>query len=193
MKIETIRRAFTPSFCLRTERLRLRPLCIADAADMYAYASMPEVTRYLPWNIHPDHKYTQRYLSYASGCYRRGAFYDMAIEHVETGHMIGTCGFMRFDPRQDSGEVGYVVDPRYWGKGIASEALRAILEYGFFQLGLYRIEGRYMVENIASRRVMEHCGMIFEGVLRGALLRDDKYEDIGVCAVLRSDWTSAKP
>ena len=173
---------------LETPRLRLRRMALSDRDDMYEYASRDEVTRYLLWKTHKTSDHTKRYLSYVVGLYKSGGFFDFAIEYKENGKMIGTCGFASLDPANDSGEVGYVLSPDYWGRSIATEALAAMLKFGFCDLELNRIEARYMSGNIASRRVMEKCAMTYEGMQRQKLFVKGEYRDIGICSILASEY-----
>ena len=102
--------------------------------------------------------------------------------------MVGTCGFTSFNCTSDSAEVGYVLNPEYWGKGIAQEALCRVLNFGFEKLNLNRIEARYMEGNERSRKVMERVGMTYEGTLRQGMLVKGNYIDVGICSILRSEW-----
>ncbi len=185
---ELISRIFTHIPTLQTKRLILRQICPRDAEDMFDYASREEVTRYLLWSPHETKSYTAHYVNYLQKRYKLGDFHDWAVIFRENNKMIGTCGFTSFQPSANTGEVGYVLHPDYWGKEIASEALSAVIDFGFHRMQLHRIEARYMVENVASRRVMEHCGMTFEGVLREAVLCRGKYEDVGVCSILADEF-----
>lgn len=193
MKKEELFRIFSHIPTLETERLLLRPLRATDSADMYEYARDAEVTRYLLWNPHADVGYTRRYLEYLSGRYRLGVCYEWAIVHRESGRMIGTCGFVSIDTVHNRAELGYVLNPKYRGTGLAPEAARRVIAFGFDVLHLNRIESRYMVENTSSRRVMEKIGMRFEGVYRGAMLVKGDYRDIGMCAILQKDYERNKP
>ncbi len=172
---------------LETPRLRLRRMKISDAKDMYEYACREEVTEYLLWSPHPDVYYTEAYLRSIQKQYKKGDFYDWALIYKPTGKMIGTCGFTSFDLRHNKGEIGYVLNPAYWNRGLATEAVERVLRFGFETLSLHRLEARYMAENTASRRVMEKCGMTFEGVLRHWMLVKGKYRDIGICAIVRKE------
>ena len=98
--------------------------------------------------------------------------------------MIGTCGFTRFDPPNNSAEIGYVLNPAYRHMGIATEAASAIIRFGFNELLLHRIEARYMKGNDASRRVMERLGMSFEGEIREALYHNGEYKTVGICSII---------
>lgn len=185
-------RFFRPFPIIESPRLRLRKMEKQDSADMYEYACREETTRYLLWNPHPSIGYTKSYLSMVQRMYRNGGYYDWAVIEKASGRMIGTCGFARLDERHGVGEIGYVLNAAYRHHGYASEAASAVIEFGFEKLELNRIEGRYMVENEASRRVMEHCGMIYEGTLRGSMFVRGRYRDIGLCALLRCDYERMK-
>ena len=107
--------------------------------------------------------------------------------HIEDGRVIGTCGFTSLNFSSDSAETGYVLARDCWGQGYAAEALMRVIDFGFERLGLNRIEAKYMVDNPASKRVMEKCGMKFEGVLRASMKVKGKYRDIGVCSILKDE------
>lgn len=188
MKKELIYRVFSRLPELYSDRLTLRRLEEMDTPDMYEYASRPDVTRYLTWKPHPDRAYTRDYLRYLADRYAAGMFYDWAIVYEPDCKMIGTCGFTAFHCTSDSAEVGYVINPNYWGRGIASEALELVLQFGFTELKLHRIEARFMQGNEPSRHVMEKVGMTFEGYLRDAMFVKGNYVTVGVCSILASEW-----
>lgn len=188
MKKENLLHIFSRMPELETPRLRLRPMRVCDTEDMYEYAKNPEVTRYLLWRPHPNPQYTKSYLEYLAGRYRIGAHYEWALISKETGHMIGTCGFAHIDCPNNRGELGYVLNPAYRGQGLVVEAAQRVMRFGFSVLGLHRIEARYMMENNASRRVMDKLGMRFEGIQRSGMLVRGLYRDIGVCAILANEF-----
>lgn len=187
MKCETVYKVFSDIPTITTERLLLRRMRVGDCYDMYEYASDPSVTRFLTWSPHPDVEYTKEYLQYIANHYKLGDFYDWAVILREQNKMIGTCGFTRFHMNHDCGEVGYVINPAYRGRGIACEAVRMVMRFGFSELGLHRIEAKYIEGNEASRRVMEKVGMTFEGMRREEMLIKGSYRNIGVCSILRGD------
>lgn len=191
MDINRIKHIFSHPPQLETDRLTLRRIQVTDSPDMYDYARDPQVTEYLLWSPHPDIFYTQRYLEAVQDEYREGRFYDWALVCKADGHMIGTCGFTEITLKNNAAEIGYVVNPSYWGRGYATEAVKRVLDYGFRDLRLNRIEARYMFGNDRSRRVMEKCGMTFEGVQRSLLYVKDQYRDIGFCSILAKEYFSA--
>lgn len=192
MKKEKICSVFSKIPTLHTERLTLRRLSAADVDDMFDYAKRQDVTEYLRWYPHQSKKYTSDYLRYISARYKLGDFYDWAVVENESGRMIGTCGFTSFDLPHDSAEIGYVLNPEFHGKGYATEAATRVLEFGFSELSLHRIEARFMKENTASLRVMEKLGMTLEGYRRDGMLIKEKYRTIGVCSILCHEWRERK-
>lgn len=190
MNRDEITKIFRDPPYIETDRLLLRKMQKKDAADMYEYACRHDVTRYLLWEPHESETYTYKYLAYIQSRYRAGDFFDWALTIKDGGKMIGTCGFTRLNIESNSGEIGYVLNPVFWGYGLAPEAVNAVLRYGFCELRLHRIEARYMVGNDRSRRVMEKVGMQFEGVSRDSMHVKGKYVSIGTCAILRNEFFS---
>lgn len=188
MTREEIIRIFKNIPELETERLLLRRMQKSDADDMYDYAKRPDTTRYLTWNPHPDRKFSYQYLVYLQQKYKQGDFHDWAVVERESGRMIGTCGFTRFDYGNEAAEVGYVINPDFHGRGYATEALRRVIRFGFDYLNIHRIEAKYMEDNAASRRVMEKCGMTFEGIRRDSLWIKGGFVNVGICSILRPEY-----
>ncbi len=164
----------------------------SDARDMYEYARLPKVTEYLLWHPHKCIEQTMDYLHYIQASYRAGDFYDWAVVDNETKKMIGTCGFTRLDFNHNLAEVGYVLNPEYWGRGIAAEALRRVMDFAFMELNVHRVEAKYIVGNDSSRRVMEKCGMTFEGVQRASMYIKGQYRDIGICSILSDEYIAKR-
>ena len=188
MNKETTVRFFKHIPLLNTERLILRKILPSDYKDMYEYSSKAEVTKFLLWSCHPSDDYTKQYIEYLQGRYKIGDFFDWAIAIKDTGKMIGTCGFTKFDYSNNSAEIGYVLNPSFWGNGYCTEAVKKIIEFGFETLKLNRIEARYIKENTMSRKVMERSGMLFEGTMKSAIYNKNKYCDIGICAIVKSRY-----
>ena len=190
MKKQTIYHIFSHIPQLETERLILRRMLVSDAEDMFDYAHRSDVTRHLTWDPHPDIQYTREYLAYISAHYAAGDFFDWAVVERASGRMIGTCGFTRFHCEADCAEIGYVLHPSFWGRGIATEAVREVIRFGFQRLEVNRIEAKFMEGNEASRRVMEKNGMTFEGMLRQSMYIKGDYRNVGICSILRSEYFS---
>lgn len=107
--------------------------------------------------------------------------------------MIGTIGFQWIDAHKGTGEVGYSIARRLWNKGLATEALRALLPFAFDTLGLHRVEARHDVLNPASGRVMEHAGFRPEGIARDSVMIKGRSADMACYAMLREEWRASEP
>ena len=163
---------------LETERLILRSIRRKDAGDLFSFARNEEVTRFVLWSPHESIRDSRRYIRCCRRQYANGFPGIFAIEHKEDRRMIGTIGYVGFSREHRCAEIGYSLDPKYWNRGLMTEALARLIRYSFEDLGLHRLEACHDINNPASGRVMEKCGMHLEGTLK------DKYNNKGVyCTV----------
>ena len=188
MKKEKVFKVFSKMPTLNTERLLLRAMHPMDAEDMFDYAKRPEVTKYLLWREHESIYFTKDYLNYIQSRYALGDFYDWSVIERESGRMIGTCGFTKIDTANNSAEIGYVLNPDFHRRGYGSEAVKQILKFGFEELGLNRIEARFMQGNEASLALMKSVGMTFEGYMRDFIFVKGSYRTVGVSSILRPEY-----
>ena len=172
---------------LETERLILRALTPDDATAVFAYAADPEVARYMVWEAHRSMKDAEAFLELTMGRYESGDAPDWGIVYKGDGRLVGTGGFVGWEREHARAEVGYVLNRVYWGRGLAAEALRAMISFGFARMGLNRIEARCIAENAASARVMEKAGMAYEGTLRQRELLKGAYQDMKLYAILKGE------
>lgn len=172
---------------LETDRLILRPVLKRDAKDIFAYASDPEVARYVLWEPHRTVADTRSYIRYIRALYRRGFPASWAVTLRETGRVIGTIGFMWYSEASCSAEVGYSFSRAFWNRGIATEALSAVIRSVFASLPVNRLEAQHDLRNPASGRVMEKCGMRKEGILRQRMKNKGEFIDTVLWSILRSD------
>ena len=173
---------------LYTKRLILRQIKRLDIRDIFEYASDERTSEFLLWYPHYTINDTKRLVRSVLKKYKRKSLYDYAIVLRDTGKMIGTCGFTRAYVLDDKAEIGYVLNPSYQGYGYATEAVERIVSFGFEELGLERIEARFILGNESSERLMRRLGMTFEGVHRNGVKAKGNYRDIGVCSILSSEY-----
>jgi RimJ/RimL family protein N-acetyltransferase len=149
---------------LETKRLLIRDFTPADVDAVYAYSSDPEVVRFMafpPSTLEGTREHIARCIELAHAQPRR--WYDMGIVLKSTGQIIGGVALDVFDREHDEAACSYLLNRAAWGHGYATEALTEMVRFGFAVLGLQRIADSCDVENIASARVMEKCGFLFEG------------------------------
>ena len=173
---------------LTTDRLTLRAVTMDDAQAIFQYSSNDNVSRYVLWETHQTLEDTQAFIEMALESYDMQEFYHWGMEY--NGQLIGTIDYVGINEFSGMGEIGYVLSEDYWNKGLVTEAAKRIIDFGFDELGLVRIQARCIAENIASSRVMEKCGMTFEGTLRKSLLVKGTHRDINMYAIIDDDRLS---
>ena len=173
---------------LETDRLILRKMTPDDAEAMFAYASDPEVTRYVTWETHRSIEDSRSFLELALGKYESGEEPDWGIVYKGDHRFVGACGIVGWVTEHARAEVGFVLSREYWGRGLMSEAVRTMLSFGFERMGLNRIEARCVAENVASARVMEKAGMTHEGTLRQREYIKRAYRDMEIYSILSNEF-----
>ena len=178
---------------LTTQRLTLRPFVMADAPAMYVnWASDPEVTRYLTWPTHESVAISQAVLADWTSRYTDPTWYQWAIVPADVGAPIGSIGVVRMNPAVDSVHIGYCIGRRWWGQGMTTEALKALLRFFFEDVGANRVDSRHDPRNPGSGKVMLHSGMQWEGTMRQADLNNQGICDTVEYAILAEDYRSRK-
>ena len=176
---------------LRTPRLKLRKLTMRDAQDIYRYSRDPEVARHVLWDAHRSIGDSRAFLRWMTHRYRTHEPASWGIELLDTGRIIGTIGFMWVQQDNNAAEVGYSLARDCWNQGYMTEALKAVLRYGFESMHLNRIEAQHETTNPASGAVMRKCHMQHEGTLRSRLFKKGRYVDVDLYAILRKDYNRA--
>ena len=171
---------------LSTDRLILRRMTLEDLKDVYEYASDPTVSEYLMWYPHKNIEYTKMYLRYLEKLYKKGKFYDWGI--VFNDKLIGTVGFTSINLKTNVGEIGYVLNRSLWGKGIASEAVREVLKFGFSVLGFDRVEAIILPENKRSRALLTRCLFSFQEFRNASVLIKGMYRDVEVFSITKEQY-----
>ena len=170
---------------LYTERLVLRKLNANDAQDIFEYSQDPEVARYVLWYPHKSLSESRFFLKCLMRQYRNQEPASYGIALRDTGKVIGTIGFSYINEEHLCAEIGYSLARNQWNKGIMTEALSAMIDYGFNRLRLHRIEATHDVRNPSSGRVMEKCLMHHEGVMKGKLYSKGEYIDLALYSITR--------
>ena len=150
------------------------------------WASDPEVTKYLTWPAHSSVDVSRFILADWMKHYAEPDFYQWAI--VLDGHAIGSIAVVSHNDRAEVAHIGYCLGQKWWHMGIMSEALKAVMDFLFDEVGYQRIESRHDPRNPHSGGVMRKCGMQFEGRMRQKLMNKGRYVDVDLYAILRCDY-----
>lgn len=179
-----------PQPTLATDRLILRPLRDGDAGAVAAGAGDKRVARYLlqvpsPYPIALARSWVRHRIEWWE--LGRGVTLAVSARDVEGDELLGTVSLRRY-ARDRRAELGYWFSHAVWGRGIATEACRAIVDYGFRDLELARIYAVVLAGNLASERVLDKLGMTREGVQRQHVRKGRRLVDVTLYGMLRSDW-----
>ncbi|HEX8735010.1 MAG TPA: GNAT family N-acetyltransferase [Pyrinomonadaceae bacterium] len=149
---------------LETERFILRDWSLEDAAEMFEICRDAEVMRYIgtgkPYKTVDE---AEKFLQWAVAYQKENGFCRWAVVEKASGKIVGSCGFA-YPHGTPEVELGYLFGRDVWGKGFATEAARAALDYGFEKLGFREIIAITDLENTASQRVLEKIGFAQRGV-----------------------------
>jgi RimJ/RimL family protein N-acetyltransferase len=179
-----------PAYPIETARLTLRPFSPADVDDVLAYQSRPEVVRYLYWETR-DRAQVQEYLDGKLGMTaleKEGDGLVLAIVWREAGRVVGQINLEWLSQEHRQGEIGFIVNPDYQGRGLATEAARVIFRLGFDDLGLHRIMGRCDARNLASMGLMARLGMRQEAHFVHNEVFKGEWGDELIYAMLDDEW-----
>ncbi len=173
-------------------KLILRKLRYRDAAALQEQVNDPEIVR---WTTRIPHPYPPqaavRFIRSSAASWRLDRAYVFGIVPAGSGQVGGVISLSSVSRVHACAELGYWLGRIYWGKGLATEAVRLILEFGFEDLDLHRIYASAFAANLASRRVLEKNGFQLEGVLREAIVRFDRRQDFCSYGLLRPEWLAA--
>lgn len=178
-----------PTFpVLETERLILRKARLSDAADVLVFRGDPVVQRFNdPVMQTVEEVQTLLEELQAETTAREGLCWAVTIKPQDA--VVGLFGFHHWNHYHRRAEVGYDLARRYWGQRIASEALRAMLAFGFGKLNLHRIYARTIADNHESVRLLERLGFRREGTQRESSWEDDgSYHDSAIYGLLDREF-----
>jgi len=174
---------------IATPHLLLREYRDEDWEDVLAYQSDPRYLRYYAWTgrTAPEVRtFLGQFLEQQREHPRTK--YQLAITLLPDPRVVGSCGIRLSAPGAHEGEIGYEVAPRHWGRGFGTEAARAMVRFGFAELGLHRISSWCVADNLASARVLEKVGMRLEGRLRHKERYKGRWWDTLLYAILEDEW-----
>ncbi|MBX4264381.1 GNAT family N-acetyltransferase [Clostridium estertheticum] len=174
---------------IETNRLILRPFVVDDATNMFNnWSGDPEVAKHLSWQAHSDITDTKGIMQIWIDSYSSKRTYHWGVVCKDNrNQVIGSIGAVAINDCLEQAEIGYCISKKYWNKGITSEALVSVIDY-LFSCGFMRISAYHDVLNPASGKVMQKCGMQFEGIFRNAQKNNvGEFCSIAQYAILKSD------
>lgn len=144
---------------LESERLFLRRLTVKDAQKVFEnWTSDDEVSKHVRWDTHLNADVTRAWLKDCEEAAGNLTFYDWGIILKDINEPVGSIGAFLSGQQEDQYEVGYVLGKRYWNMGIATEALKCMMDFLIKEVGIKHFIAKHAVENPASGAVMRHVG-----------------------------------
>lgn len=174
---------------LQTERLALRALRASDAEAVFAIFSDDAVTRYNDLDSFTTLGEAANMIERITERNRDGNTLWWGVTLPENDRVIGVCGFNGFRRQWFTAAIGYDVATAYWNRGYMTEALRAIMRYGFESLNVNRIEALVVPGNDPSARVLEKLDFRREGLLRDYGFWKNRFWDLHLFALLKREWS----
>ena len=174
---------------LQTECLNLRRFVESDAEAMFEnWASSAENLTYVTWDPHSDVEVTRNSIRNWIASYANPNYYKWAICLKENPEqVIGDISIVAMDENDSSCEIGYILGQNYWGRGMMTEALKAVLDFCFTQADFQKVRARYASLNPASGRVMEKAGMSYLKTIANGVERKDYVADLIYYQISRVD------
>jgi len=175
---------------IETERLILRPVTLEDAPAMHRnWTGDDQVTKYLTWPTHASVEVTEGFVKYLLGEYEKPDSYSWVIVlKSESPEPVGMISVVNTNEEIDSVEIGYCLGRNWWGRGVMTGALGAVIAFCFDTLGAQRVAARHDTNNPASGAVMRKCGMKHEGTLRRADRNNQGICDAAYYSILREEY-----
>jgi ribosomal-protein-alanine N-acetyltransferase len=171
---------------LKTKRLFLRPISVADAPALFEARGDAEVMRYWDWPAQTSVAAVEQVLAeHVPELTSQTTRWWVAALSPD-GPAIGECDLSDIDRHHGRAEIGFLFARRHWGKGYAREAMERVIDYGFGELGLERLWARFHEGNDASKHLLEKLGFAHEGRLRSHIARDGERRDCLIYGRLRN-------
>ncbi|MCA0987159.1 GNAT family N-acetyltransferase [Guptibacillus algicola] len=173
---------------IETERLVLREVTSKDAPDMLVYLSDPDVVKHMGLEPFQSIDDALDEIKWYKSIYEEDTGVRWVLSLKSTEKVIGSCGFLNRHPKHKRAEIGFELSKDFWGKGYASEALEAVVAYGYHELELERIEALIEPDNLPSQKLVEKHGFMKEGVLRHYEYTCGKFDDLAMYSMLRGEY-----
>ena len=175
---------------LNTQRLILRQMTQEDDRNLLEVLSDEDTCKYLTHNAIKDIAIIQRMIFGMKRFFDEKQRIRWGIADKQDNSIIGHCGYFDIDKANCCAEISYCLKSGAWGQGLMTEALDAMLKFGFEDYGFNRIVAKVMTENTGSVKVLQKLGFVQEGILRESMYKNGQYHDLMIFSILKSEYHS---
>lgn len=176
---------------IETERLIMRRFEYTDNEDMLKnWVSDPAIQSMYSEPVYTTKQEVKELLDKYIGAYEKKDYYRWAIILKKTGECIGQIAYFLVDSKNHFAEIEYCIGSRFQSKGFATEATKAVIQFGFNKMNLHKVQICHKSINIPSKKVIEKCGLVYEGALRDFFYMDGQYVDRLYYSILKGEFLS---
>ena len=179
---------FTTFPRLETERLILRAATLEDASALQRIRTNPEVMQYMDTFYHDTLQVSKDFISYNLEGYANKKVIYWMLEEKASGNIIGDFSFWKIDSKHHRAEIGYTLDPSYWGKGYMKETMPRLFSFGFKDFNLHSLEANINPNNDKSRGILLKLGFQKEAYFRENYFYKGEYLDSEIYCLLEKDF-----
>jgi RimJ/RimL family protein N-acetyltransferase len=187
MKIEINKNVFETFPEFDSERLLFRKILLNDAKALFNIRTNKEVMKFMDTDPLKSISDSEKLIKSVDEAFKNGAGISWGIIEKSSSKFIGYYGFWKMIPEHCRAEIGYALDPDYWGKGYMLETLKAMIKFGFNEINLHSIEANVNPDNKSSRKALEKIGFKKEAYFRENFLFNNKFGDSVIYSLLEKD------
>lgn len=179
---------FTPFPILETENLILRQIRLDDAKEVFELRSNAETMKFIPRPLAETMEDTEKFIIECNEAIVKNDLLNWAIATKSEDKLIGMIGFFRMQPENFRGEIGYILNPNFHGKGIMKEATEKALSFGFETLQFHSIEAVIDPKNYSSEKLLQKTGFTKEAHFKENFFYNNEFLDTVIYSLLKKNW-----
>ena len=178
---------------IETERLLLRKFEYTDDENMLKYwIADPTIQSMYSEPIYTTRQEVKELLDKYIGAYAKEDYYRWAVIYKKSGECIGQIAYFLVDSKNHFAEIEYCIGSLFQRKGLATEATKSVIQYGFDKMNLHKVQICHKSINFPSQKVIEKCGFVYEGTLRDFFYMDGNYVDRLYYSILKNEFMQRK-
>ncbi len=170
---------------LETERLKIRRMVLEDAPDIFAFMSDEHVMQYVGAPCQTTIDDTEQYIKRTWEAFANKVHISWVIEEKETSDIVGVCSLFDIIPAHKRAEIAYIFAQKAWNRGYGTEIAQKLVDFGLNTLDLCRVQATCHPNNHQSAKILEKCGMQYEGYLRNYKVINGVISDRKLYAIIK--------
>lgn len=179
---------FSPFPILQTKNLILRQIHLDDAKEVFEIRSNPKTMKFIPRPLAETIEDAQKFITECNAGIEKNDYINWAIAQKDDNKLIGMIGFFRMQPENFRGEIGYILNPNFHGKGIMKEASDEAIKFGFEKMNFHSIEAVIDPNNVASEKLLQKLNFKKEAHFKENFFYNDEFLDTVIYSLLKTKF-----